>query len=116
MQAEALARLTHFALAACFEASPSSTADPLDRIIVQRPLLDELSKLQQLAWKLLLLEAGRPVGIPEFSRELDRRGFAVSVDELRRALNVLTAAGAAVESRSRRWHSWRAATAAQDDV
>lgn len=74
-------------------------------VVFGRALHPRLSPLQQATWAVLV-QADLPYGMPELNRRLVLHGHTPQVDELRHALNVLMAAGAAVRSGSGPSHEW----------
>jgi type I restriction enzyme S subunit len=102
-QADHLAQLLQDILGAAFAGTPP---DPLADVVVDRWLFGELSPLQQAAWRALA-NADEPATMSELRRRIgDHLGIVPSVDRLRRALDLLAAAGVAVphdDSRGRRW-------------
>jgi hypothetical protein len=102
-QANHLAQLLQDILGTAFVGAPP---DPLADVDIDRWLFGELSPLQQAAWRALT-NADAPATMSELRRRIGTHlGVVPSVDRLRRALDLLAAAGVAVphdDSRGRRW-------------
>jgi type I restriction enzyme S subunit len=85
-------------------------ADIQEQITIERALFHELSTLQQSIW-LALVQADGALTMPELGRRLQPRARRQPrVDEMRQALDLLTAAGAAThleDARSQRWEEAR---------
>ncbi len=102
-QAAQLDRLLHEVLATVFPASEPQTDEA--ELIIERALFAELSSLQQSAWRALVGAEGA-LTMTELSHRVAHELGALELDRLRRALDLLTAAGVAVRSDEgllRRW-------------
>ena len=96
-QAAALGTLQHILLEEVFGAPQP---DPLADVVVDRALFVHLSLLQQALWRAIV-SAEAPLGVAELSSRLTTHlDIRPNVDALRRALDLLTAAGVAIETRA----------------
>lgn len=102
-QTAQLDRLLHEVLATVFQALEPPAAEV--ELVIERALFAELSRLQQSAWRALVGAEG-PLSMTELSHLVAHELGALELDRLRRALDLLTAAGVAVRSDAgslRRW-------------
>jgi hypothetical protein len=109
-QAAQLAWLESSVLLSTFpRASPDAPAPSPEQedeeLVIERALFAELSPLQQSIWRALV-RADRELTMPELSRRLTREHQAPGVDRLRRALDLLSAAGVATRSEDARAYRW----------
>jgi type I restriction enzyme, S subunit len=104
-QLDQLTRLEELLRAVLLTAFSRSELALPGEITVERALFHELSPLHQAIWRALV-RADEAVTMPELSRSLGPRLGTVGVDRLRRALNLLTAAGVATKSEDSTFHRW----------
>jgi type I restriction enzyme S subunit len=94
-QAERLGQLLDVVLALAF---PQTGSQPVEEVQIDRALFNELSSLQRAVWRTLAQAEGA-LTMTELRRRIQvHHAERVQVDNLRRALDLLAAAGVAMQS------------------